>query len=193
MPPGLQGVWAMDGVLPPWRGDYHNDMNVRKPSGRRAYPATWTCWIAGAITCRSACRRSCNIPGNFSQRKAPSGRASCSAKPPGAGKRLVCLELLLEPRTLVRAEQCGCAGATAWIGPGSAVPDTPCWRKFSSLCAPTCRRSPTVICMCRFPPARNILGMMPGRRLQRPQHRPGLIRKCCDWIVEMEAALGKLN
>jgi len=30
VPPGLQGVWAMDGVMPPWRGDYHNDMNVQE-------------------------------------------------------------------------------------------------------------------------------------------------------------------
>jgi alpha-L-fucosidase 2 len=29
-PPGLQGLWAMDGVLPPWRGDYHADMNVQE-------------------------------------------------------------------------------------------------------------------------------------------------------------------
>ena len=30
MPPGLQGLWAMDGVMPPWRGDYHADMNVQE-------------------------------------------------------------------------------------------------------------------------------------------------------------------
>jgi len=29
-PPGLQGLWAMDGILPPWRGDYHADMNVQE-------------------------------------------------------------------------------------------------------------------------------------------------------------------
>jgi alpha-L-fucosidase 2 len=29
-PPGLQGVWAMDGRLPPWRGDYHADLNVQE-------------------------------------------------------------------------------------------------------------------------------------------------------------------
>jgi alpha-L-fucosidase 2 len=29
-PPGLQGLWAMDGVLPPWHGDYHADMNVQE-------------------------------------------------------------------------------------------------------------------------------------------------------------------
>jgi len=30
VPPGLQGLWPMDGVLPPWRGDYHADMNVQE-------------------------------------------------------------------------------------------------------------------------------------------------------------------
>ena len=30
LPPGLQGLWAMDGVLPPWRGDYHTNMNVQE-------------------------------------------------------------------------------------------------------------------------------------------------------------------
>jgi len=30
IPPGLQGVWPMDGILPPWRGDYHGDMNVQE-------------------------------------------------------------------------------------------------------------------------------------------------------------------
>ena len=29
-PPGLQGVWAMDGVVAPWGGDYHADMNVQE-------------------------------------------------------------------------------------------------------------------------------------------------------------------
>lgn len=29
-PPGLQGLWAMDGRVPPWRGDYHADMNVQE-------------------------------------------------------------------------------------------------------------------------------------------------------------------
>ncbi len=29
-PPGLQGLWPVDGVMPPWRGDYHADMNVQE-------------------------------------------------------------------------------------------------------------------------------------------------------------------
>ncbi len=30
LPPGLQGVWALDGEKPPWHGDYHADMNVQE-------------------------------------------------------------------------------------------------------------------------------------------------------------------
>jgi alpha-L-fucosidase 2 len=29
-PPGLQGLWPMDGRTPPWGGDYHTDMNVQE-------------------------------------------------------------------------------------------------------------------------------------------------------------------
>lgn len=29
-PPALQGVWSMDGVMPPWRGEYATDMNVQE-------------------------------------------------------------------------------------------------------------------------------------------------------------------
>ncbi len=47
MPPGLQGVWAMDGVLPPWRGDYHNDLNVQEtfwPAGASGHLDLLDCW-----------------------------------------------------------------------------------------------------------------------------------------------------
>jgi alpha-L-fucosidase 2 len=30
LPPGLQGVWAMDGVMPPWSGNYTCDTNVQQ-------------------------------------------------------------------------------------------------------------------------------------------------------------------
>jgi alpha-L-fucosidase 2 len=30
LPAGLQGLWPPDGELPPWRGDYHIDMNVQE-------------------------------------------------------------------------------------------------------------------------------------------------------------------
>jgi len=46
-PPGLQGVWAMDGILPPWRGDCHCDRNVQEtfwpaaPSGHLELLDAW--------------------------------------------------------------------------------------------------------------------------------------------------------
>lgn len=30
LPANLQGLWVTDGVLPPWRGDYHGNMNVQE-------------------------------------------------------------------------------------------------------------------------------------------------------------------
>lgn len=30
LPPGLQGLWALDGEAPPWHGDYHADMNIQE-------------------------------------------------------------------------------------------------------------------------------------------------------------------
>ena len=29
-PPGLQGLWPMDGRNPPWKGDYHADLNIQQ-------------------------------------------------------------------------------------------------------------------------------------------------------------------
>ncbi len=46
-PPGLQGVWAMDGILPPWRGDYHSDMNVQEtfwPAAPTGHLELLDCW-----------------------------------------------------------------------------------------------------------------------------------------------------
>ena len=46
-PPGLQGLWPMDGRNPPWRGDYHTDMNVQEtfwsacPSGHLELLDVW--------------------------------------------------------------------------------------------------------------------------------------------------------
>jgi alpha-L-fucosidase 2 len=48
LPPGLQGVWAMDGVRPPWRGDYHGDMNVQEtfwPAGPSGHVKLMDSWL----------------------------------------------------------------------------------------------------------------------------------------------------
>lgn len=54
LPPGLQGVWAMDGVLPPWRGDYHTDMNVQEtfwPAGASGHLDLLDCWVDHLRAC----------------------------------------------------------------------------------------------------------------------------------------------
>jgi alpha-L-fucosidase 2 len=46
-PPGLQGLWAMDGVIPPWRGDYHGNMNVQEtfwPACASGHLDLLDCW-----------------------------------------------------------------------------------------------------------------------------------------------------
>jgi alpha-L-fucosidase 2 len=47
LPPGLQGVWAMDGVLPPWRGEYATNMNVQEtfwPALASGHLDLMDCW-----------------------------------------------------------------------------------------------------------------------------------------------------
>jgi alpha-L-fucosidase 2 len=47
LPPGLQGLWPMDGVMPPWRGDYHGDMNVQEtfwPAAPAGHLDLLDCW-----------------------------------------------------------------------------------------------------------------------------------------------------
>jgi len=47
LPPGLQGLWAMDGVLPPWRGEYATNMNVQEtfwPALASGHLDLMDCW-----------------------------------------------------------------------------------------------------------------------------------------------------
>ena len=47
LPPGLQGPWAMDGVLPPWRGEYAADMNLQEtfwPAAAAGHLDLLDCW-----------------------------------------------------------------------------------------------------------------------------------------------------
>ena len=54
MPPGLQGLWAMDGVIPPWSGDYHLDMNVQEtfwPAYASGHMDLADCWCDHMFDC----------------------------------------------------------------------------------------------------------------------------------------------
>jgi hypothetical protein len=47
LPPGLQGVWAMDGVLPPWRGEYATNVNIQEtfwPALAAGHLDLMDCW-----------------------------------------------------------------------------------------------------------------------------------------------------
>jgi len=46
-PPGLQGLWAMDGVTPPWRGEYAGNMNIQEtfwPACASGHLDLLDCW-----------------------------------------------------------------------------------------------------------------------------------------------------
>ncbi|HJN15853.1 MAG TPA: glycoside hydrolase N-terminal domain-containing protein, partial [Armatimonadota bacterium] len=54
LPPGLQGVWAMDGVLPPWRGEYATNMNVQEtfwPALTSGHLDLMDCWCDFMLQC----------------------------------------------------------------------------------------------------------------------------------------------
>ena len=59
MPPGLQGLWAMDGVIPPWNGDYHLDMNVQEtfwPAYASGHLDLADCWCDYLFDCIAPAR-----------------------------------------------------------------------------------------------------------------------------------------
>jgi len=59
LPPGLQGVWAMDGIIPPWHGDYHNDMNIQEqfwPAGTTGHIDLLDTWCDFMLECIPAAR-----------------------------------------------------------------------------------------------------------------------------------------
>ncbi len=71
-PPGLQGLWAMDGVMPPWRGDYHADMNVQEtfwPALGSGHLDLLDCWcdhmMANLAACQALTRRFFGSDGTF--------------------------------------------------------------------------------------------------------------------------------
>jgi hypothetical protein len=72
LPPGLQGVWAMDGVLPPWRGEYATNVNVQEtfwPALASGHLDLMDCWCDFMRQClpeaRALTRRFFGTEGTF--------------------------------------------------------------------------------------------------------------------------------
>lgn len=189
IPPGLQGVWPMDGVIPPWRGDYHADMNVQETfwpacvSGHLDLLDSWCDLMRAEIEpARGFTRRFFGTEGTF--------RVACT----------------LPRHTIV---PCWHTVQFAWSNSGwLAWLVWLRWRYSMDAEWLAATGYPVVSEVFKFYRA-NLkeeadghlhipLSSSPEYRENKPQawcKDPNvdiaLIRRCCAWVVEMEAALGK--
>jgi alpha-L-fucosidase 2 len=188
-PPGLQGVWAMDGVMPPWRGDYHADMNVQETfwpaccSGHLELLDTWCDHMRAHLPqARALAREFFGTEGSF---------WPCSSLP----------GLTSVPSWYTVQFAWSSVGWLAWL----------VWLRWRySMDAQWLAETgyPLVADILRFYRA-NVeeqadgflhvpLSTSPEYRENRPEawcQDPtidlALIRRCCDWVIEMEGALGR--
>ena len=189
LPPGLQGLWAMDGVLPPWRGEYAADMNLQEtfwPSVSSGHPGLMDCWCDFMREClplaQDFTRRFFGTEGTF---------WPCALAPR--------LGLIRCWYTVMYA-----VSNTAWLGWMVWLR----WRYTMDREWLAETGYPLVSEILRFYRANLEEGEdgylhvplstspeyrdnKPGAWCQDPNIDLGLIRRCCDWVVEMEAALGK--
>ncbi len=189
LPPGLQGVWAMDGVLPPWRGEYAADMNLQEtfwPAVSTGHLDLMDCWCDFMREClplaQAFTRRFFGTEGTF--------------WPCALGPRL----------TVLRCWYTVMYGwsSTAWLGWMVWLR----WRHSMDLEWLAETGYPLVSEIFRFYHANLEEGEdgylhvplstspeyrdnAPGAWCRDPNIDLGLIRRCCDWVVEMEEALGR--
>jgi alpha-L-fucosidase 2 len=187
-PPGLQGVWAMDGLLPPWRGDYHCDMNVQEtfwpaaPTGHLGLLDSW-CeeMLASSPRATAFTRRFFGTEGTF---------WPCSWVP----------DFTLVPCWYTVQFAWSHGGWLGWL----------LWLRWRySLDVDWLRRVGYPLLAGIFSFYRANLEPGPDGRLHvplstSPEYRENLpqawagdpnidlalIRRTCDWLIEMEAALG---
>jgi len=188
VPPGLQGVWAMDGMLPPWRGEFAADMNLQEtfwPSLASGHLDLLDCWCDLMRDCLPAAqaftRRFFGTEGTF--------------WPAAFAPHLV----------LIR---CWYTVQYGWSHSGWLA-----WMVWSRWRYSMDREwleetgHPLVAEVFRFYRAnleREADGYLhvplstspeykdntPAAWCKDPNIDLALIRRCCDWVVEMEAALG---
>ncbi|MFC1454177.1 glycoside hydrolase N-terminal domain-containing protein [Verrucomicrobiota bacterium] len=192
MPPGLQGVWAMDGVMPPWTGTYTCDMNVQE--------TFWPAYVAGHLDLADVwCdfMLECVAPAQAYTQKV-FGTEGMFWPGGFAGKFKLC-----DPSNWY-------SGCFSWATAGWLV-WLPWLRWRHSMDREWLARTGYPVVSEVFKFYRANLVEEPDGRLHVPlsdspeYHRNdaresfckdpnidlALIRRCCDWIVEMETALGK--
>lgn len=188
-PPGLQGVWAMDGVPPPWRGDYHADMNVQETfwpacvSGHLDLLDSWCDLMRDSIPAvREFTRRFFGTEGTF---------WICATLP----------EYTIAPGWHTAQFAWSNSGWLAWL----------VWLRWRhSLDVEWLRETGYPVVAGIFGFYRANVEEQADRRLHiplssSPEYRDNkpeawcedpsidiaLIRRCCDWVIEMESALGR--
>ncbi|MBU0714440.1 MAG: glycoside hydrolase family 95 protein [Verrucomicrobia bacterium] len=201
MPPGLQGVWTMDGVIPPWRGDYHLDLNVQETfwpacaSGHLELLDTWCDYMKACLPrARAFTRKVFGTEGTYW----PGEIMGTFYKffPTGVWYPLMAFAW----------SHSGWTGWLAWLR----------WRYSQDITWLRATGYPIIADIFRFYHGNLILetdgylieeqdgclhvplstspeyGLFwPEKSIAKdPNIDLALIRKCCDWIIEMEAALG---
>ena len=189
LPPGLQGVWAMDGVMPPWRGDYHADMNVQEvfwpacSSGHLDLLDSWCDHMRATLPRAQAfCRRFFGTEGSF---------WTATALP----------DLVSVPCWYTVEYAWSSVGWLAWL----------VWLRWRHSLDTEWLGAvgyPLIAEVFRFYRA-NLEQEADGRLhiplSSSPEYREdspqawckdpaidiALVRRCCEWVAEMEAALGR--
>ena len=189
LPPGLQGLWAMDGVLPPWRGEYAADMNLQE--------TFWPALAAGHIDLLDSW---CDL------------MRECLPLVQGFTRRFFGTEGTFWPCSFgprLALIRCWYTVMYGWSHSGwLAWLVWQRWRYSLDLSWLAGTGYPLVSEIFRFYRANLQLeadGCLhvplstspeyrdntPGAWCKDPNIDLALIRRCCDWVVEMETALGR--
>ena len=188
LPPGLQGVWAPDGRPSPWRGDYHADMNVQEtfwPAGATGHIELLDSWcdftqdILPAV--QAFTRRLFGTEGSF---------YLCSMHPqyiPTAGWHTVqyawsntgWLAWLVWLRWRYSLD-------TAWLRETGYPLVAECFRFYRA----NLEEGPDGLLHVPLSTSPEFKENSPAAWGSDPNIDLALIRRTCDWLIEMEQALG---
>ena len=191
LPPGLQGVWAMDGVMPPWQASYTCDTNVQQtfsPAYAAGHLDLADVWCDYMLEClpqaRAYCRQVFGTEGAFWPGGWCGKFALCDTSnwysgsfAWSTGGWLVWLAWMRWRHSMDRSwlAQTGypLVAETFKFYRANLVEEEDGYLHVPLSDSPEYRRSNARESFCKDP---NV--------------DLALIRRCCDWIVEMEEALG---
>lgn len=191
MPPGLQGVWAMDGVLPPWRGDYHLDMNVQEtfwPACASGHLDLLDSWCDYMKACHEPARAYTQHVFGTEGTFWPGATIGRFKVPPGGGQWYTMifgwshsgwLAWLVWLRWRYSLD-------TSWLGQTGYPVAAEIFRFFRANLKAEADGYLHVPLSC----SPEYHGHIPEESIGKdPNIDLALIRRCCDWIMEMETAL----